>query len=324
MAVVLSAVLLVLYFNGAFVSKSADTGYDPNVESDLMNDGDVTYDSSHLYFVGVFNDTDNHLSVYSTDLYGCGKTALSTNGDIYRIRAAGDKIYYEACDDDGIYSIGCFNKDGTQDKTIIRFSYGNKLRYFTVVGDFLYYSLDNNLHRCDLSGGNDETLLRDIYGACAVGDSIYYIDLDSVNVYHTADETTDELCTADAYALLYDDGVVYFTTLDGLYSVPAGGGDATCLVQSEYVGIYLAVKGEYILFIQTNKTADSLIYYDDYEDPYGFLYAVSKSGGTPVKCSDRLLCTVFATPGQTYYLASFTNYTGKVLPLDDMTVPGGD
>ena len=324
LAVVACAILLVLYFAGDLGSKSADAGYDPSAESDLLNGGDMTYDSGRLYFIGVFNDDDSSVSVYSTDLNGGGKTSLSTNGDIYKIRASGDKIYYEACDDDGIYSIGCFSKDGTQDKTILRFSYGNKLRYFSVVGSWLYYSLDNNLHRCDLSGGNDETLLRDIYAACAVGSNIYYTDIDSVNVFHTEDKTSDELCTADAYALLYDNGFVYFTTLDGLYSVPAGGGDATCLVQSEYVGTFLSVKGEYILFIQTNETVNSLIYGDSYEDPYGLLYAVDKSGGTPVKCSDQQLCTVFTTPSETYYLPSFTDYTGKVPPLEDMTIPGAD
>jgi len=192
-----------------------------------------------------------------------------------------------------------------------------------VTGDTLYYTLDDDFHSCDLSGGNDKTLLTGVYSAC-VGNNVYYVDSDSVSVYHLKDKSTDRLCAAVAYTLLYDDKTLYFTTLDGLYCVPAAGGNVKCLVKSEYISPRLAIKGDYILYVKTYTAQSILLDQDNDDDPKGMLYAVSKNGGDPVKCSGRLLCAVFVTPGKAYYLSSFTDYNGKVFSVDDMLKLDGE
>jgi len=201
----------------------AGSRYDPNLEADSNNGGYLTFDSTHLYYVGYYNDSDNHTSVYSSDLLGNEKTIISTDGSIARIRAVGDKIYYVKIVGDSDFTIGCFNKDGTEDRTILDGT--GAPWYLTVQDNILYYGMNNDLYYYSLDqyDGDEKKLLDDVHSICFAGNDIYFSDYDSLNVYHITEKSEETLCAATATCMLYDDGVLYYTNHNGLYSVSIAG-----------------------------------------------------------------------------------------------------
>lgn len=198
---------------------SKDVVVDPVSQCNFNNLAFVTYDENSIYYIGTYDSSDDETCVYSTSYSGTNKTKILEDDDIVRIRIIGDQIYYLKSDDSN-ETIGRVNKDGSDNKTIIKYKDNeDEMGYeYNVYGDTLYYITGSNMRSCTIDGENDTQVKSSAYDFVMVGDLLYYSDKDTINIYNMKTKEETELCAASkAEDLVYEKGNLFYRTSSGLF-----------------------------------------------------------------------------------------------------------
>lgn len=331
-ALIVGVVAILILFSGFFVIKNSFVEIIPDsrIECNYNNGGFFTYDDSSLYFIGLYNDTDEDTSVYSTTINGTNKTLISDNKNIKRIRVYDDKIIYAEFGDDN-YIIGMMDKDGSNNIPIITLKNDsdNSLQKYDIRKDVLYYLYNDELHSCNLEGKEDSILESGVDTFTVVGGKIYYSKSEMISVYDIKKAESQEVCGTDADELVYDNGILYFKNDDGIYYVSIEElGAITKVVSEENISKFLICDDGiyYIKSLSSDEITALAKYMSESDDDYftyalamigvGQLYKVDKLGmksAEVVDTSELLMFTIYGAPSSMYCkISAFSNEINKL------------
>lgn len=221
------------------------------------NGGRFAYDSKNLYIIGLFNESDDESTLYVTDYNGKNKKQISKREDITRIRLEKNKIYYYSVGDD-VYTIGCMNKKGKNDKTII--SLEKSVSSFDVSGGKLYYLSDSKLNQCSLNGEDNKILIEGIDDFVVDGKTVYYEVDDDVYAYNLKKRSKEKLVDSENVSSLALKGnQLYFKSEKGLMCLNVKTNEASTVIKEDNLSSYVFYKDKiYYKDMWESKTLDTL------------------------------------------------------------------
>jgi hypothetical protein len=235
--------------------KSANV--DPRAQSNFNNGAIFAYDDTSLYFIAPYDDDDDENSLYSTSYSGTNKTKLSSNEEISQIRIANGKILYKATGEES-YSIGFIDKDGKNETIIVELERNSdsSLWEFDASSNALYYLYGDELHSCTLEGENDTVLASDVEHFVLAGKMIYYSTVDSIYSYSIKKGENTKLCGEEANSLVYDNGNIFYSNDNGIFYVSATGESSAQRVAKDSSVGYYVIDNDLIYYLQKYDTDD--------------------------------------------------------------------
>lgn len=304
---------------------------DSRAECNFNNTALFAYDDTNLYFIALFDDSDEETSLYSTSYNGTNKKLISDNSDIKRIRIRGESILYGKYNDK--FVIGTMNKDGSDNTEIVTLKRGedDALTKFDISDDMLYYVYNTELHACTLDGKNDTVLKKDIDDFVLAGNNMYYCSNGMISVYDIKKDEVNELCKAEASSMVYDNGNLYFKNEKGIYFFPIDkDGTVQKVVRDDSVTDFV-IDGDNIYYIRKLSTTDIVKLAkrmategEDYMTyavlmiNVGTVQKVDKSGGTPeeVDLDLAFIYSLYSYPSGLYYRTSAFSEETQPLELE--------